>query len=253
MSRLSTGTAEAGYFAERSRFAAGGGSAAALTYAETVLADSPRGYWKLDETSGTSMADTSGNSLTGTLTTVSGTGPAVNQTGLVTVGKSCTMASGLNRGYVYVSDNALLDVGDTFTLEAWINLNAVGADQAIIDKGLNGYYMRVGSTNHLELIKSGVALIVTSTNTFSVSTTYHCVITKSGATVLQYVNGADVTGTVSNQTIVDGTKKMFIGYDNSLGDGAGSQRMQGNLDEVAVYGTALSAARVAAHYAARAL
>ena len=40
----------------------------AATYASTVLADSPVAYWRLSETSGTSAADSSGNSHGGTYT-----------------------------------------------------------------------------------------------------------------------------------------------------------------------------------------
>lgn len=36
-----------------------------MSYLSEVLADSPLGYWRLDETSGTTLADSSGNSETG--------------------------------------------------------------------------------------------------------------------------------------------------------------------------------------------
>lgn len=39
-----------------------------MAYADEVLADSPLGYWKLDETSGTTVADSSGNGRDGVLT-----------------------------------------------------------------------------------------------------------------------------------------------------------------------------------------
>ncbi len=43
-------------------------AAVVRTYSQEVLADTPFGYWNLDETSGTSAADSSGNSLTATHT-----------------------------------------------------------------------------------------------------------------------------------------------------------------------------------------
>src|SRR5262245_22129366 len=50
--------------AENSRAVA----AATSSYAQAILADTPQAYWRLDESSGTSFADITGNGHTGTLT-----------------------------------------------------------------------------------------------------------------------------------------------------------------------------------------
>jgi hypothetical protein len=54
----------------------------------------------------------------------------------------------------------------------------------------------------------------------------------------------DVTGTVTNLSFVNTTSAINIGRDPS------GQYFNGGLDEVAVYGYALSPARVLAHYLA---
>jgi hypothetical protein len=50
----------------------------AAAYATAVLADSPWGFWKCDESSGTTLADSSGNSRP---MTISGSGQTLAQTG----------------------------------------------------------------------------------------------------------------------------------------------------------------------------
>jgi hypothetical protein len=70
------------------------------------------GWWKLDETSGTSAADSSGNGYTGT------TSSSTNWT-----------TSGMNNGALtfngttdYVSIPAGLSLGTTYTMSAWVKL-----------------------------------------------------------------------------------------------------------------------------------
>src|SRR5690348_7032901 len=58
-----------------------------MSYSAEVLADSPLAYWKLDETSGTSAADSSGNSRTATYG-----GGGVGGTSLLTSGAGHSLA-----------------------------------------------------------------------------------------------------------------------------------------------------------------
>ncbi|MBI2606974.1 MAG: LamG domain-containing protein, partial [Deltaproteobacteria bacterium] len=53
------------------------GEKAEQSYSQAVLADNPVGYWRLNETSGTSASDSSGNAQTGTYTN----SPTLGQTG----------------------------------------------------------------------------------------------------------------------------------------------------------------------------
>jgi uncharacterized repeat protein (TIGR01451 family) len=60
-----------------------------------------------------------------------------------------------------------------------------------------------------------------------------------------YVDGADVTGTVSNVALVNPNDTFHIGSDTG-----GNEVIDGTVDEVAVYRSVLSAAQVLAHYTA---
>lgn len=210
-----------------------------MAYAATVLADSPAAYFRLGESSGTAAVDQIGGA--------SGTyrgGFTLGQAGLQQGDIDAAVRLNGTTGTIQVADRAAFDVADVFSIEAWIRLSALGAFQCIVDKGTNGYLFEVNTSNHVYLRKNGVADIVTATNALTTGVTYHVAATKSAATVKLYVNGADVTGTATNQTIANNSIALGIG----AADAGTDDWLNGIVDEVAIYPTALSAARILAHY-----
>ena len=210
----------------------GGGSGA--DYAATVLADAPAGYWRLGEASGTAL-DSSGRG-----NNASPTGVMTRDVAGAVSGDDGAVAFG--GGYLSAPDAASLDLGDTFTMEAWVKPNGFGA---IVSKGFNGYYLRLLGNNKLNLLKSNAAEIVESTTAVPSSGWHHVVATKTGATVKLYLDGVDVTGPITNATVVNTADSIYIGCQRPA-----SECGTASIDEVAVYATALSSVRVAAHYAA---
>ena len=98
------------------------------SYSEVILADSPVGYWRLGESSGTSAADATGNGNTGTYTdsyTLAQTGDIAGDT------DKAVAFSGANStgGYVAVPDVSALRFTSALTFEAWIRLRAVPSDR----------------------------------------------------------------------------------------------------------------------------
>jgi len=96
--------------------------------------------------------------------------------------------------------------------------------------------------------RNGVSTLVTSTARIPLNAATHIVATKSGSTVKQYQNGVDVTGTVTNATMTNTALDLGVG----AGDvsTAANGFLPGRIAYAAAYPTALSAARVTAHYAA---
>lgn len=86
------------------------------TYARTVLADGPAGYWRFGETAGTVARDTSGNGKHGTYYG----NATVNQPGAL--GTDGDRAAGFDGSDDYVSPGDVLDFTGTapFTVEAWV-------------------------------------------------------------------------------------------------------------------------------------
>jgi hypothetical protein len=172
--------------------------------------------------------------------------------GSPTLGLSSLLSGGEGRSvelipssqYVSIPDSESLDLGDTFSLEAWIKPNSVTETQGIISKGSGAYYLRINASGKLELVRSQVAAIVASKNSLVKGSSYHVVATKSGSTVKLYINGVDETGTVTNSTFVNNNIELNIGGDSQFS----TERFNGRIQWVGIYKVALSAATVLNHY-----
>jgi hypothetical protein len=209
-------------------------------YAEAVLEDEPRGYWRVGESSGTKAEDTSGNSHPGTY---EGT-PTLGVTGAVPENTAITLNTAAEKELVSVPDHADFDVGDVFTIEAWVKRSAtLGTLQTIASKDEGSFIFRFNAENKAMLRRYGVADVVTATLAVTDELWHHIVLTKNGATVKIYIDAEDVTGTVTNSTLVNTAVRLTWGTENG-----GEDPLKGSLDELAIYGTALSAERVKAHF-----
>jgi hypothetical protein len=209
-------------------------------YPTAVLADSPVGYWRLGELVGSVAQDASGNAnhgvYTGTITK--------GQTGATTTDSDTSVLFDPSDSVVTVPDHSTLDVGDVFSLECWLNRNSVvGSAAGLLSKGSGGFELQDVSSGTIRFDRKDVAVLVTATSTLPSTGWHHLVATKNGSTVKLYLDAVDVTGSVTNDTIAD------TGTALSIGNGT-SGRWYGYIDEVAIYDTELSSARVSAHYAA---
>jgi concanavalin A-like lectin/glucanase superfamily protein len=218
------------------------GVATGGSYSTEVLADSPRVYYKMDEGSGQPQ-DSSGNVRHTTVTT--GT-PGYGLVGRVGTAIYLHGFGGVTGDSFSTPDSTGLDLGDVFSLECWVMHTAVGVLEMILSKGANAYSLAFNTDNTVIMNKSGVAIVLTSSTTITNDGLFHHIVaTKNGATSADakiYIDGVDRTGSFSNQTFADNAHTLQLGAEDT------SYYLQGVLDEVAVYPTALSAARVLAHY-----
>src|SRR4051794_6062875 len=214
-------------------------------YAATIVADNPTSYWRLDETSGTTAADQRAANP-GTYSA----GVTLNRPGATADGDPAVDLNGTS-GYLRVADAASLRLADgPFSLEAWVNRPTLGAtfpgdQEQLFDKSDGGYQVNI-QNNVVHFAQAAGLDIAVATKAMGTGW-HHIVVTKNGPTANIYQDGVDVTGTVTNRTLVDGAGPLIVGARR----GAASAFLDGFLDEVAVYRSALSATQVAAHYAAR--
>ena len=224
---------------------------APATYASTVMADSPAAYWRLGEASGSSAADSSGNGNGGSYAG----GVTLAAPALINDPNTAASFDG-NDDRMYFSDSASLSPTAAISLEAWVRPNAVptaaGSGWHLISKWNTALLYIQGGVNPkfvFTLYNSGASSYgpyLASTTTVAAATTYHVVGTYDGAMMRLYVNGV-LEGTAARSGAVNDS--TFGGV--LAGGGWGtlpSPAFHGRLDEVAIYGTALSTARVQAHY-----
>src|SRR6185295_11261331 len=210
------------------------------TYRDSVVADAPVSYWRLGESSGTVAADLMGRnpgSYTGGFT--------LGQAGSLPGDPNIAVLLNGTSGYVQAPNSTSLGLGDgPLTLEAWVKRNSVNRNDIIIHKGTGAYQMLFTTGNRLALAKANTATIVQSNRTVTDTAWHHVVATKNGAVSKLYIDGVDVTGTITNQTLVNATSSTL-----RLGTDSGTW-MSGVLDEVAIYNKVLTPQRISAHYAA---
>lgn len=215
------------------------------TYADEVLSDLPAAYWRMNDPL-SFPNDWSGNAHH--VTSIAGS-PAYSIASAIPSDATDTAISLPAFGDSFsVPDHADLDLGDVFTIEGWVKRTVNDANaHALVSKQTGAYYLRIATDDTLNLLRSATTDICHSTVTITDTTNWHHVVaTKSGSTVHLYIDGVDVTGSVTNDTCANNASALLIGNDASGGENFGAIV----LDEIAVYPTALTAARVRAHYLA---
>lgn len=221
------------------------------------MADAPLGYWRLDTATGFNEATASNNTLVGTPTLVPGkdgnTAWSVNQ----------NVAINLTGNYQdFTADN-------TFSVEAWFKrgISSAPSYPTIWRRDGNGRTALVRMRDsaftpdntgpgRVEVYLSNGT---TSTNFYTTARYddnqwHHLVMTVSGTGATAgklyidnvLVNTFNNPGNLSYLSSAGSSAIVAGGPDPSNGEG-----WAGGIDEIALYGTALSAARITAHYNAR--
>jgi hypothetical protein len=227
-----------------------------MTLAAEILADSPLGFWKLDEASGTVAADSSGNGRDGTYTDAAMAGAEDGPCNIG--GVAPAFASG---DFVDVPANAAWSLTSTLTIEALVRRDPasptvvaaiVSQDEVYLndltDASSNGRYNTYVMENGAEIEANNQFPFIDATIPCNFETKWaHIVFTKSGSGAggtKVYIEGLLVaSGAVPN--FVASSHGLMLGRRGIPND----HYLVGSLSHVAIYGTALSAARVAAHWA----
>ena len=214
-------------------------------YATAVLASGPLGYWRLDDASpATCVRDASGNNLTG----LAGAGVAANQPGAL--GSDPDTALGFNgtTGYVSLGDPSALQPQQV-SVEAWVNTTSTpGSLNTIVRKRGYGYdlYLNQNGTPGFNIIDSNVNVYTVTGATSVADGHWHYLVgTYNGSQVCLYVDGVAAGQCRTAGTIYYSSDMVAIGRDG----GYAGNYFTGRIDEVAIYGRALSAAEAQAHYA----
>lgn len=229
------------------------------SYYSEVMADTPLAYYRLGDTS-TTMSDSSGNGRNGTYYNILDDDTTTLGVPGLLDGDTDNAASfdGLD-DFGFVTDAAWMNTG-TITLEAIVKLASVNRVQNIMTRQGSSaqqvFQFRVHSTNKPQLIiwtvASGTtALVLTGATTLAQNTRYHLAGTYDGSTLRLYVNGVlDGSLAVTASPLVSKTIGLSVACLSASPTATPAQLLHGVVDESAIYSTALSATRLAAHAAA---
>jgi hypothetical protein len=225
---------------------------AGTTYAGTVLADAPLAYWRVDEASGTVAHDMSGH------------GNDAQYVGGVTLGTGGALIGDADKAVTLDGATGHLDAGNRFnftgaaayTLECWAQPNNISTSyQRLFSRELQttpreGYLLFVRSPNgadpstfSIERWAANATNQCPETNAIA-QVWHHFVATYDGSASRIYLDGNLVATQPAALALNATNASLWMGA--SIFDTAAY--FAGIMDEVAVYGTALPGARIAAHF-----
>jgi len=139
-----------------------------------------------------------------------------------------------------------------FTIEAWIQRASSAStsgdgngNATIFGYGNGGYSLYIDGGSHLALTRFGIDNVTLATPTISDTAFHHVAVTKSGSTVVFYIDGMSYSVPAYNPTFTFATTAGI----GAVSD-AQSYTFWGRIDEVSVYNRALSTAEVQGIYGA---
>jgi hypothetical protein len=227
--------------------------ATATGYPATILSANPLAYWRLGESAGKAFAVDSWGGHDGEYEGVA--------TGLpgFSLRDSDTSAgfSPAGRGAVTITDGSspvYTGGAPTFTLEAWAKFDDVNGVQRLFSNwqltgASAGFGFGINGANGLRFTTFGVQDFDQDISGFGAlqpGKWYHLVGVAEGGLFYFYVNGQQVGAIAFAGEALPATQPMMLGRNPQ-----GNEVVNGQLDEAAIYNTALTPDQVLAHYNAR--
>jgi hypothetical protein len=222
-------------------------------YPTTVMADAPSLYWKLGELGQGNIVDSSGLNRTGTYRN----GVTYAQEDALVNGSDFAVLSG-SSGIGYTNQQQAAPT--TFTIEAWVKTGSFNGGKILgYENAQTGWgttydrqlYMTNNGRIGYGILAGGVQQSILSTTLYNNNQWHHVVATQGASGMKLYVDGV-LIGTNPTVTPDAYTGYWRLGGGNLTGwpSAPASSALLGAFDEASVYPTELSAAQVAAHFAA---
>jgi RHS repeat-associated protein len=216
-------------------------------YPAQAQTDGAQPYWRLGEVTGTTFASSVG--------TYNGTwsgSPTLGITGVLNNDPNGAVTLNGTSQYGTVANATQMSKSNNFSLEIWVKRTKNASSQAVVGKPLStstkteNYAFWFDTANKIRFeVGGGGNKFATVTSAAALDTNWHHVVgTFASGSLKLYVDGVQsATVTANFTTAATNTSALNVGR-------AGTANYYGgSLDEVALYGTALTAAQAADHRA----
>lgn len=205
-------------------------------------------YWNLDEGTGTSAADSSGNGNNGTLIS----SPSW------TAGKIGNALTFNGSNYVNAGNGTSVNITGPLTVAAWIKTTQSSGEIAtkykyrLLGSSYYGYTLNLGSSKGLFTAYCGTdcsSPSASSANNVDDGAWHYVVGVFDGSRVVTYADGVPGTSQLWSDSLAVGDNNFFIGARRaSAGIGLPDIFFNGTIDDVRLYNRALSATEIQAYY-----
>lgn len=216
------------------------------SYYEYIDHDVSLAHYRLTETSGSTLVDSSGNGRNGTL----GSGYTLNATSLLDSDASNKAITCSGLGDPATVPYASWMIAPQFTVSCVVRPTVVNVQQSLVARYSDAttssavFKLKINDSGKAELMVyyGTQTLQLIGDTTLVAGTKYYIVGTYNGSCAKVFVNGHE-DGSVESIVAVNATiAPLTIGYVNS--STADYQRFTGTMDEVEYYSTAISPQRV---------
>jgi hypothetical protein len=217
-------------------------------YAAAVLADDPLAYLRLGESSGAIANDATGHGNTGAL----GSGHMFGVTGAIDSDPDTALRLDGVRSGIVLGKKLDFPGSRAYSLEAWTRLDFVDHDyrhlfkksgSATTGREAYGVFVQDGRLTY-ERIVGGEQLVVQASTAPLVGRWVHVVSTYDRTRIRLYVDGVQVSSRADARPANPIDADLVVGCNDALD----TYVLAGDLDEVAIYPTALPADRVKLHF-----
>jgi hypothetical protein len=232
-----------------------------VDYPTQVIQDGAQLYWRMDETSGTWAQDKSGATVSG-LNGLYKNGVTFGAAGAIAGSADTSATYNGTDGYVWSDQQK--PGPTTYSVETWIKTTTtqggkiVGFGDGRPNTGsgntnLSGSYDKhiyMDNAGHLTFgVWIGGAATINTASTYNDNTWHHIVATQGPAGMKLFVDGVKV-GQNGISTSQPYNGNWHVGGDNLNGwpNQPSSRFFAGQIDDTAIYGSALTATQVAHHY-----
>lgn len=216
-------------------------------YALEVLADSPVGYWRCTEGSGTTLVDSSGNSRNGTYYN----SPVLINSGVNTGTTSATF-SATSGQYAGVPDQSAFDITGALTLIAWVRptsrnsiRNGIINKMSSPDTATNFELSILDDGRLFGMINDGLSPTGAIGSTVALNTwSLVCLVFTPGNHFRLYINGTQVASVATSiSSLYTNSEPVRIG---TLANYGANSNLIGSVCEVEVHDQALDPSRFTA-------